>query len=276
MLSPLSMMIFIGDAATTFSPNADDLTVVLLVLVFGMAVGVGLACLFIVLRTVRHRPRVLLSPILLPAVRNRPIPGPPPQWTPLVPGRWLAIAGSNLVAVRHALGIDHATPCSWADGLMVAGQQMVFLTPPQQGWILVFGAVLPDPAMDVDQCFLRLTALSRELGRVQFFSFDCTLRQHAWAMLDRGRVVRAYAWAGQTLWNQGAMTQAERECGLTCLEYAAGNDTAVGLQLGRMMHNAEHVSELAGRWGIHPATVAERMGRDGQGVAGEISRSKAH
>ena len=275
MIAPLFRTFFIGDAAAVFPPNHDDLTVVLLMLVFGVAIGVGLACLFIVLRTVRRRPQLSLIPVRIPALVNRPVanlahPLPP------VPGRWLAISGSNLAAVQRALGIDHATPCTWSEGLAVAGQQMVFLTPPIQGWILVFGAALPDPAKDVDRCFVRLTALSQELGQVQFFSSHLDPRQHAWAMLERGRVVRAYAWAGRTLWNQGAMTPAERECGLTCLDYGAEDDSSIGLNVTRMIHNAEHVAELAGRWGINPAAVAARLWRDGQGIAGEISRTKAH
>lgn len=275
MIAPLSRMIFIGDAATVFPPNHDDLTVVLLMLVFGVAIGVGLACLFIVLRTVCRRPHASIIPARIPALANQPVPNLPHPMPPL-PGRWLAISGSNLAAVQRALGIDHATPCSWADGLALAGQQRLFLTPPMQGWILVFGAALPDPAKDVDRCFLRLTALSQELGRVQFFSSHRALQQHAWATLDHGQVVRAYAWAGRTLWNQGTMTPAERECGLTCFDYGAEADTSIGLNVARMMHNTEHVAELAGRWGIHPGAVAASLWRDGQGIAGEISRTKAH
>jgi hypothetical protein len=158
----------------------------------------------------------------------------------------------------------------------VAGQQRLFLTPPLQGWILVFGAALPDPAKDVDRCFLRLTALSRELGQVQFFCMNRGLQQHAWAMLERGRVVRAYAWAGRTLWNQGAMTPAERESGLKCLDYGAEEDASIGLNIAPMIHNTERVADLAGRWGISPVAVAARLSRDGQGIAGEVSRTKAH
>ncbi len=275
MIAPLSRMMFFADATAVFSPNHDDLTVVLLMLVFGVAIGVGLACLFIVLRTVRPRFEESLIPARIPARAHRPIPDPPHPMPPL-PARWLAIPGSNLAAVQHALGIDHVTPCSWADGLTVAGQQRLFLTPPLQGWILVFGAALPDPAKDVDRCFLRLTALSRELGRVQFFSVDRGLQQHAWAMLDRGRVVRAYAWAGRTLWNQGALTPAERESELTCLDYGAEDDSSIGLNVARMIHNTERVAVLAGRWGISPAAVAARLSQDGLGIAGEISRTKAH
>jgi hypothetical protein len=47
-------------------------------------------------------------------------------------------------------------------------------------------------------------ALSRKLGHVQFFYADRLLHHHAWARMDEGCVTRAYAWTGETVWNQGA------------------------------------------------------------------------
>lgn len=271
------MMILISDAAAIFPANHDDLTVALLTLVFGIAIGVGLACLLIVLHTLRRRPsalgaqaRTASGTTLSRTASESPVALPP------LPDRWLAISGATLGVVQKALGLNHATACSWVEGLTVTGQQMLFLTPPVRGWILVFGAGLPDPAQDVDRLFIRLTELSRELGQVQFFHSHRESHHHAWVSLDRGQVVRAYAWAGKTVWNQGAMTSAERDCGLMCHDYGANDDATHPAVASAAARNTERVSTLAGRWSIEPALVAARLRRDGQGIAGEISRPKTH
>src|SRR5437867_7632929 len=48
------------------------------------------------------------------------------------PELWLAIRGRNLSAVQSALGLHHAKPCSWAQGL----NEKLFISPPIHGWIL--------------------------------------------------------------------------------------------------------------------------------------------
>ena len=55
------------------------------------------------------------------------------------------------------------------------------------------------------------SGLSRKLGHVQFFSANRVLNHHSWALLDQGEVFRAYAWAGETLGNQGPLTAAEKD-----------------------------------------------------------------
>ena len=74
---------------------------------------------------------------------------------------------------------------------------------------------MPDPAVDVDACFRFVVDLSRKLGQVQFFSASRILHHHAWVRVEGGRVVRAYAWAGETLWSQGLRTPAEKELGMS-------------------------------------------------------------
>ena len=68
-------------------------------------------------------------------------------------------------------------------------------------------------------CYRFLRELSRKLGNVQFYSVNRVLNHHAWALLEDGEVYRAYAWAGETLWNEGFVTAAEKELGLVCFEY---------------------------------------------------------
>ncbi|MGI8965882.1 MAG: hypothetical protein ACR2H1_07320, partial [Limisphaerales bacterium] len=136
------------------------------------------------------------------------------------PPVWLAIKANDPAIVQAALGLHHPTPCWWEDGLVEARQDKLFISPPISGWILVVGSGLPEPGDNIDRCYHFLVRLSRQLKQVQYFCADRILNHHAWAILDAGEVFRAYAWAGQTLWNQGLITAAEKELKILCLDYA--------------------------------------------------------
>ncbi|HEY4952632.1 MAG TPA: hypothetical protein VII71_04505, partial [Verrucomicrobiae bacterium] len=125
----------------------------------------------------------------------------------------------------------------------------------------------PDPADDVDACHLFLTALSRELGHVQFFHMEKFSAHHAWARLDEGCVTRAYAWAGETIWNQGAKTLAENGLGMKCFGY--GEDSEIGFWTTKKnsMANVGKIPLLAARWSVDPE-ILHRAG----GITGESSR----
>lgn len=185
-----------------------------------------------------------------------------------LPGRWLAVQTDNPHAVRAALRLHNAARCSIEDGLHEARESRLFISPPVDGWVLVFGARLPDPAEDVDACFHFLSAVSRKLGHVQFFSAHRALGHHAWARLEAGRVRRAYAWAGQTLWNQGLPTAAEVSLGLRCAAYGedGGDDFLPGESSA---WNTERVPQLAARWSLDPALLDERLSRSDFGIAGD-------
>src|SRR5262249_7227603 len=136
------------------------------------------------------------------------------------PASWLVIRSRSLQDVQSALGLNNPRPCTWTKGL--AMEQKLFIGPPVNGWILIVGSGLPDPGDDVDACFRFLLDLSRKLGQVQFFGANRVLGHHAWVRVEAGRVVRAYAWAGRTVWNQGIKTRAELELGLKCFHYFEG------------------------------------------------------
>lgn len=190
------------------------------------------------------------------------------------PCSWLAIKGQNQKKVMQALGLHDATPCSWEEGLAEAQHHKLFVSPPVNGWILVVGADLPEPDEDVDECFHFLRQISRKLGHVQFFSVNRVLNYHAWAILDDGQVFRAYAWAGETLWNSGPKTGAEKELDMQCYGYG---DTPVSfLQKEPMIPNAEKVNQLAARWSIDPMTIAENAWQNEQGIVGSLPHFRSH
>jgi hypothetical protein len=184
------------------------------------------------------------------------------------PQTWLAVRSKNVHAVQLALGLNNAQPCTWLEGL--AGEEKLFIAPAVKGWVLIIGSGLPDPADDVDICFRFLTGLSHKLGQVQFFQANRALGHHAWVRVENGKVSRAYAWAGKTLWNQGTPSRAESELALKCFQYFESEHTYE--QSDTIANNVEKVSALAGRWSLDPATVDEHLFEHAYGIAGEPPR----
>ena len=178
------------------------------------------------------------------------------------PDCWLAIRAVSPEAVKMTLGMNDAAPCSWAEG--IAGEHEFFISPRVNGWVIVTGMGLPNPTDDVDATFLFLTGLSRQLGHVQYFYASRLFRHHAWARLDEGCVTRAYAWTGETVWQQGVETLPEIETGVKLFAY--GDYTATFLDAEM---NFEKVPQLAARWSLDPARVKLNSFRQATGSAGE-------
>ncbi len=182
---------------------------------------------------------------------------------PTRPACWLAVRSVSTEAVKTALGLNRAAPCSWIEGL--AGSHEFFISPRVHGgWVIVTGLGLPTPSADVDATFLFLTELSRKLGHVQYFYAEKFSRHHGWARLDDGWVTRGYAWTGETVWNQGSPTLPETVAGLKLFDY--GEPTATILDAET---NFEKVPQLAARWSLDPAEVKLDSSRQSIGLAGE-------
>jgi hypothetical protein len=140
------------------------------------------------------------------------------------------------------------------------------------GWVIVTGPGLPSPGDDVDGCFRFLAAASRKLGHLQFFHMEKFSGHHAWARLDNGRVTRAYAWAGETVWNEGIKTAAETELSMKCFGYGEHPPAASWAAAEWTATNVAKVPLLAARWSLDPARIDERLRNHANGVAGELSR----
>jgi hypothetical protein len=243
--------------------NAADIMPVLLLLLFSLALGVGASIVILVVRRSGRKP---IEPI-----KNSEQSRARVEFSlPRRPSSWLAIKSRNLLAVQSALGLHNPKPCSWSAGL--AGEEKLFIAPPVKGWILVLGSGLPDPSEDVDACFRFVCALSHRLGQVQYFSASRIVHHHAWIRADSGRVIRAYAWAGRTVWLQGRVTVAEKELGLKCFDYGETVENNAFGQPDVFASNADKVPQLAARWSLDPARIEERFLVQEQGVAGEPSR----
>lgn len=249
----------------------DDLVAGLLLLLLGVALGIGLICLLVVLHFLKTgrmaKPTAPLRPDWLARDRRTA-----PSVTAF-PSRWLAVRSTNPMAVQAALGLRKATPCSWEEGLSGAHEQRLFISPPISGWTLVMGSSLPDPSDDVDRSFHFLLDLSAKLGHVQFFSLNRAVHHHAWVRTDFGQVQRAYAWAGKTLWNQGRKTASEVDLGLKCFDYGEPPLLLDFTESDPAALNTERVLMLAARWSLDPSGIDPRMLRESQGISGRLSRS---
>jgi hypothetical protein len=275
MSASVSMTALLGDAAGGLSAMRDgDLIAALLLLLLGVALGIGVTCLLMVVHFLKKgrlagRPRLRQINLL---ARERRLHAPIFN----LPNRWLAVRSGNPQLVQAALGLNNPTPCSWEEGLTAAHEHKLFISPAIRGWVLVMGSNLPEPGDDVDRCFRFLMELSRKLGQVQYFSLNRAVNHHAWVQAEFGAVQRAYAWAGRTLWNQGAITRAELDLGLKCHAYGDGEERVDFGRPDPAALNTERLPLLASRWSLDPTSIDARLLRENQGIAGQLSRSKAH
>ncbi len=278
MTATVSIGVVLADAGGSLPAMHDSelIAALLISLCLGMALGVLVTCMFVVLHFLRKN-RALNRPRGPLTRRSDFIPRERRFHPPLfnLPARWLAVRSSNSMLIQSALGLHNPTPCSWEEGLSAAHEHKLFISPPINGWTLIMGSHLPEPADDVDRCFRFLLELSRKLGHVQFFSVNRPVNHHAWVQADQGVVVRAYAWAGRTLWTQGKPTRAELELHLKCYGYGDGEER---IDFGRpdpAAMNTERLPLLAARWSIDPTSIDARMLKENNGIAGQLSRSKA-
>ncbi len=231
-----------------------DLIPLMLLAMQGLALGIGFMILGWMLAV--HR-RQRLAPAAAPA-REFIFQSVPVRR----PSCWMAVRAASPEAAKMALGMEHAAPCSWAEGL--TGGHEFFISPSVNGWVIITGMGLPNPTDDVDATYVFLVELSKQLGHVQYFYASRLLHHHAWARLDDGCVTRAYAWAGETVWNQGETTVPEIQTGVRLFAYGEHAATILDAE-----NNFEKVPQLAARWSLDPAEVKLNPLRPATGIAGE-------
>lgn len=201
-------------------------------------------------RRVRRQNRQLDPLVPLTTARRRRVPFP-------MPSRWMAIRTTNTALVREVLNVANRPLIAWSEALAHCRSRELFVSQPVDGWTLVIGAGVPDPAQDVDAAYRFLTRGSAALGELHFYSADRVLNFHTWARLDDGRVTRAYGWAGETLWNEGRMTLEEKLLGLRCRSYAEEPAPMHYGDIPPELHNTERVILLSRRWSIDPVVASE-------------------
>ena len=270
MLLALSFLAWAGaPAAGTARLRGDDLIAPLLILALGVALGMCFAGLLVVLHYLRAgKVESLRDAVRLPSYLHAPkFTGG--EWEGAL--RWIAVRSARPRLVQEALGLHKPTSCTWEEGLTAAHHEKLFISPPVAGWVLLFGTGLPE-LDDVDRCYRFVLELSRKLGHVQYFAVNRPLNHHAWVQAEQGAILRGYAWAGRTVWNQGARTPAELELGVACFDYTDEPERLLFGGTDLLAANTEKVFRLARRWSVDPTTIDSRLLAHHHGIAGEISR----
>lgn len=186
------------------------------------------------------------------------------------PEQWLAIRSGNVAAIQETLGLSNPQRCTWKDGFAISGVEKLFISPPVNGWILVVGPALPAPEEDVDFCFHFISHISKRLGHVQFFSLNSALNHHCWVRAHTGRIERAYAWCGETQWNQGPVTPEESVIGMECHKYGISIEDLDSKQITRLSNNTANIPQLAARWSINPDALSPEIFAKSSGITGEL------
>jgi hypothetical protein len=188
---------------------------------------------------------------------------------------WLAIRSAETERVAAALGLEEKQPANWDSGLGTIysdglGDAYVFVSPPVKGWTFVAGVPLPMPAgrAFVDKLTPLLTGLSSEFSQVQYFAGYPVIDFFAWARLDGGRMVRAFAIGDEgVIWDRGKPTPEERALGLKLFDVRGirGRKGDAGESI--ILHpTEEHVLRLARGWGLDPTLLDKLESAEGVGL----------
>lgn len=265
MLQGLGILTVPAVLADASSPHREDLVAVLLIAMVTAVIVCVCVLRFVVRRELGRRSATSFKSPIAPISAS----------LFEAPSRWLAIRSQNPQLIQEALGVQHARACSWSDALATPFEPRLFISPPVNGWIVVMGCDLPDPADDIDDCFKFLAALSQKLGEVQFFARNRAVSHHGWVRMETGRVLRAYVWAGETLWNQGPLSESERDLKLRCLTYTESTEVLGYAGREVLALNTERVVRLAAKWSLDPTSV-EGSTLESEGIAGDLLHGRYH
>ncbi|MBE1489637.1 hypothetical protein [Plantactinospora soyae] len=115
---------------------------------------------------------------------------------------WLAVATSDQGDVVRLLGLTGVRPSTWSDGMDLVDDvahsgdgrfSTVVVTPPLDGWILVFGAWLGLPYLArTDRVTQLCEELSAQFGKAQAYFHSEQNDGEAWLIAEHGTVLRRW------------------------------------------------------------------------------------
>ena len=245
--------------------RTEDTVAYLLLLMFMKVMILGGLCVTMAVFIVRQNRSTAKK-----SKRSKPAARPSERVLFEPPSRWLALKSDDGELISQALGLKNPTPCDWDDGINTSREDQLFLAPPVDGWTLVFGPGLRRYSDDPGTCFHMMRRLSKHVGTAQFFTSNRVFDHHGWVLACDGQILRGYSWAGETLWDQGNQTSAERDLGMICFAYGEAcpeEDTASKDPSSR---NSERVHLLAGKWSIDPVKIDSGSWSHQSGFVGDL------
>ncbi len=165
----------------------------------------------------------------------------------------------------EALGLEQATSCNWNSGIdavyddWLGFAQSSSPRPSRLGIRRRPAAPAPVGRGFIDKCAPLLVDLGGHFDEVQYFFSFPPIDYFAWARVQDGRLVRAFAVSDEGIvWNKGRPSKEERALGLKLFELRGvrGRKGDAGGEI--ILHpTEEHVMRLASRWSIDPTTLYE-------------------
>lgn len=168
-------------------------------------------------------------------------------------------------------------------GIEGAYEGKAFISDPIDGWILVVCIALPDfgsqrqpdgSQRQPDTLTTWISNVSRKLDTVvQFFGTHRVVEYHSWCWSERGKIVRAYGYlgeSGETIIDVGDQSLAEQALGFRFFDErkADGNDYWNRKDL--CFPNEKRVMQLAGKWSVDPSSLEESHPEVGAGWLGQM------
>jgi hypothetical protein len=175
---------------------------------------------------------------------------------------WIAVRSENRERICAALGVKDMRPANWRAGVACIydhrlADAHVFISPPVKGYTFIAGVSLPLPAHRafVDKLTPLLTALAAEFTDVQYFASYPVIDFYAWARLQNGRFVRAFAIGDEgVIWDRGRLTQEERALGLKLFEVRGIRGRKGDTGEAIILHPTQaQVLQMARAWSLDPA-----------------------
>jgi hypothetical protein len=185
---------------------------------------------------------------------------------------WLAIKGLTPEKIIELLPVRDAQVADWSEGIAAAYEGQTFVSPSVDGWVLVVSTVFSSFSDQPSSFVEWLAAVSRRIdAAVQLFVTHRVVEYHAWCWADRGKVVRAYGWcgeSGETVIDLGRKSKAEEERPLHVFDDVPAEE---GQEDKFVFPDEEYLLQLAGRWSINPAMLEENHPELGPGWLGSVS-----
>jgi hypothetical protein len=158
---------------------------------------------------------------------------------------WLALRMNDPGAVAGALGLHRRRSVSWRVGLEQAEHRGVFISPPVGGWILAFNPRWIGHAPAIH-------AISERIGaEVQCFETHPVSERHAWSRAIEGRIVREFAYSGETGTCESFGEVSAIELQLEIPQFAAAARDGVVPPMPAPDENT--VLRVAGAWSVDPS-----------------------
>lgn len=234
-----------------------------ILLIFGM-IGITVAAIIYVVIPGLERP----GKVVLASEPDTPKPFGPSM-------AWIAIRTGNTERVTSLLELDTLADANWDAGIGTIydarlSDEHVFVSPPVKGWTFVAGVPLPLPVgrAFVDKLTPLLARLSSQFRDVQYFAAFPDVDFYAWARLERGRMVRAFAIGEEgVIWDRGRLSPQERALGLKLYEVRGIRARKGDAGEGIILHpTQEQVLRLARGWSLDPSVLDRIEGSAGIGA----------